>query len=143
MRQLPNEVDLVDRPFVFVDGDLALEFNFKGVVLSDLKKLVLFGIPAFYADGEMVFFGEIADVLNQKRQSQGLCSDFLEATHVTVVDYFAASFHANVIPFLYEVVNMPKIFVVCGNERHVSLSPSFFDAPSFNSHRIVWSIRKL
>lgn len=37
-----DEVDLVHRPLLLVNGDLGLQFDLEGVELSDLQKLVFF-----------------------------------------------------------------------------------------------------
>jgi hypothetical protein len=58
-RDLLDQVDLVERPLLLVDGDLGLQLDLEGVELPDLQKLVLLGVPPLDADAQPVLLREV------------------------------------------------------------------------------------
>lgn len=74
-----DEVDLVQRPLLLVNGYLRLQLDLKCVELPDLQKLVLFGVAALDADAESVLLGEVVDLDDLEGEGKDALADLLEA----------------------------------------------------------------
>lgn len=131
-----DQIDLVQRPLLLVNGYLRLQLDFKRVELSDLQKLVFFGVAALDADAKAVLLGEVVDLYDLKGKGENAFADFLEARDVGLVDDFAAGLHADVVALLDEVVDVPEVLVISGHAGHVALAPHLLYVPPLNSHAI-------
>lgn len=133
---LLDEVDLVQRPLLLVNGDLGLQLDLERVELPDLQKLVLFGVAALDADAQAVLLCEVVDLDDLQGEREDAFADLLEARDVGLVDDLAAGLHADVVALLDEVVDVPEVLVVGGHAGHVPLAPHLLYVPPLDSHTI-------
>ena len=70
-----DEVDLIERPLIFVNGDLSLKLDLKSVKLSNFQKLVLFWVSTFDANAKPIFFGKVIDLYDLQSECENSFSD--------------------------------------------------------------------